>query len=393
MAVPRPPARCGRRSGWHARSYRRALARLRSPRVAPQPDLLPASRSASCSATSSTNANPDLGGLTYLEFVAPGAARDALAMQIGANDGDVPGHGGPELAADVPRGRGHSRPRRRARRRDPRLGGGRGSLVAVSLFAVVAAIGRGVRLPARGARRRSRRCSAGSRSRRRCSRRSPRRVESHEWLTAVFRFALLPHLPLLGDVLPRSTSFRAGSSRSPGRRRSGTASTLCREPRHGQVDAAATIGHVAYLVAFDRRGVRARRPGTAGEAARDEHAATPLCASSRVCTAALAGVSSTGTSRLARCLARSSSPASSSRSSSSSRIGVGVGALVGDVELRRPGRRLQRVRRAGDARGLGDERRRLRVDDQRLLQAEVREDLRRSARHADGRPRRRDWAS
>ena len=52
--------------------------------------------------------NPNLGGLTYLEFVAPGLIA-ALAMQIGTNEGSFPVMAGIRLGADVPRGRRHSR--------------------------------------------------------------------------------------------------------------------------------------------------------------------------------------------------------------------------------------------------------------------------------------------
>ena len=57
--------------------------------------------------------------------------------------------------------------------------------------------------------------------------------------------------------------------------------------------------------------------------------------------------------------------------------------------LRRADDLVPRVRRAGAARGVRDERRDLRDDRERLLQAELRQDLRRGARDADGRPRRR----
>ena len=58
-------------------------------------------------------------------------------------------------------------------------------------------------------------------------------------------------------------------------------------------------------------------------------------------------------------------------------------------ELRRRARSLQGVRGPGDAGGVGDERRRLRVDDQRLREAQVDEDVRRRPRHAARDPRRR----
>ena len=81
-------------------------------------------------------------------------------------------------------------------------------------------------------------------------------------------------------------------------------------------------------------------------------------------------------------LAGARSPASSSRCSTCSPSASGVGALVGDLTL--PTARCcpyADVRRPGDARGLGDVRRAGRDDLQLLLQVQVRQDLRRDARH------------
>ena len=65
-------------------------------------------------------------------------------------------------------------------------------------------------------------------------------------------------------------------------------------------------------------------------------------------------------------------------------IGIGVGELVGDFTLADGIRgRLRRVRRAGHARRVGDERRAVRLDVQHLLPAQVRQALRRDARDAD----------
>ena len=73
-------------------------------------------------------------------------------------------------------------------------------------------------------------------------------------------------------------------------------------------------------------------------------------------------------------------------------IGIGVGQLVTGFEFNGQVVVLRRVRGAGDAGGLGDERRDPRLDVRHLLQAPLRQGLRRRARHPDAhrrhRPRR-----
>ena len=60
-------------------------------------------------------------------------------------------------------------------------------------------------------------------------------------------------------------------------------------------------------------------------------------------------------------------------------IRVGFGALVGDVTYGGQHLRLRHVRRTGADGSVGDERRRLRLDDERVLQAASRPHLRRGA--------------
>ena len=76
-------------------------------------------------------------------------------------------------------------------------------------------------------------------------------------------------------------------------------------------------------------------------------------------------------------------------------IGIGVGALVGRIPLgRRAERRVRRVRGAGDAGHLGDERRGLRRDVQHVLQAALRAHVRVDAGDPDRRratSRRASW--
>ena len=190
--------------------------------------------------------NADLGGLTYLEFVAPGLIA-ALAMQIGTNEGSFPVAAGHPLGEDVPRGRRHAGSRARAVQRPALLGCGADLRCGCPLRR------RGrdrrlVPLPAGGAdpvrgralRARLRRADGGARGRRR------------EPCCADGRLPLPPppHLPLLGDVLSRSSGCPTGWSPSPGRHRSGTASSSAVTSRPATSRRLPTLGHIAYLVAI-----------------------------------------------------------------------------------------------------------------------------------------------
>ncbi len=190
--------------------------------------------------------NADLGGLTYLEFVAPGLIA-ALAMQIGTNEGSFPVMAGIRWARTY-----HAVVATPVRVRELYSGllswTAARIFAAASLFACVAAIAGaflsplavltpvaavlcGLAFAAPMA------ALAGG-------------IENHAALTAIFRFALLPIFLFSGTFFPISQPPRLARSRSPGRHRSGTASSLCRDLATGEVEALPTIGHVAYLVAF-----------------------------------------------------------------------------------------------------------------------------------------------
>ncbi len=189
--------------------------------------------------------NADLGGLTYLEFVAPGLIA-ALAMQIGTNEGSFPVMAGIRWARTY-----HAVVATPVRVRELYSGllswTAARIFTAAALFACVAAIAGaflsplavltpvaavfcGLAFAAPMA------ALAGG-------------MENHAALTAIFRFALLPIFLFSGTFFPIdnlpdwlepiawATPLWHGVS-------------LCRDLATGEIEALPTLGHVAYLCAF-----------------------------------------------------------------------------------------------------------------------------------------------
>lgn len=187
----------------------------------------------------------DLGGLSYLEFVAPGLIA-ALAMQIGTNEGSFPVMAGIRWAKTY-----HAVVATPVRVREL-YGGLLGwtaarIFAAAALFALVAGIAGAFLSPLAAltplaavlcglAFAAPMAALAGG-------------IENGAALTAVFRFALLPIFLFSGTFFPIErlpdwlepiawlTPLWHGVS-------------LCRELTTGDVDALPTIGHIAYLAAF-----------------------------------------------------------------------------------------------------------------------------------------------
>jgi lipooligosaccharide transport system permease protein len=191
----------------------------------------------------------NLGGLSYLEFVAPGLIA-ALAMQIGTNEGSFP------VAAGIKWARTYHAVVATPVRVHELFSGLLGwtaarILAAASLFAAVAAIAGaflsplavltpvaavfcGLAFAAPMA------ALAGG-------------VDNHAALTAVFRFALLPIFLFSGTFFPIerlpdwlepiawATPLFHGVE-------------LCRDLATGDVEALPTLGHLAYLTAFTLAG-------------------------------------------------------------------------------------------------------------------------------------------
>ena len=193
----------------------------------------------------------------------------------------------------------------------------------------------------------------------------------------------------------RSTSCPTGCSRSPTSRRCGTASSCAAAPCSARSASARRVVHVAVLAAFALVGF-AHLPPHVRQAAGDM-TATML-------TRATGGLRIIPPELLAarrphRMLERAVmvnrrtwliivsgffEPLFYLLS-----IRIGFGELVGDVTVGGQHDPVRRVRRAGADGGVGDERRRVRLDDERLLQAEARQALRRGAGDAAGARRRR----
>ena len=191
------------------------------------------------------DADADLGGLTYLEFVAPGLIA-ALAMQVGTNEGSFPVMAGLRWAKTY-----HAVVATPVRVRELYSGllswAAARIFAAATLFACVAAIAGaflsplavltplaavfcGLAFAAPMA------ALAGG-------------IEDHAAMTAVFRFALLPIFLFSGTFFPIenlpdwlepiawATPLWHGVS-------------LCRDLATGDIEALSTLGHVAYLAAI-----------------------------------------------------------------------------------------------------------------------------------------------
>lgn len=186
----------------------------------------------------------DLGGLTYLEFVAPGLIA-ALAMQIGTNEGSFPVAAGIKWAKTY-----HAVVATPVRVRELFSGlltwAAARIFAAAALFAAVAALAGAFLSPFAAltplaavlcglAFASPMAALAGG-------------VDNHAALTAVFRFVLLPIFLFSGTFFPIErlpdwlepiawlTPLWHGVS-------------LCRDLSTGQIEALPTLGHVAYLTA------------------------------------------------------------------------------------------------------------------------------------------------
>jgi lipooligosaccharide transport system permease protein len=189
--------------------------------------------------------NPNLGGLTYLEFVAPGLIA-SLAMQIGTNEGSFPVMAGLRWVKTY-----HAVVATPVRVSELFSGlllwASARMLVAASLYAIVAAIAGAFLSPlAVFTPLAATLCGlafaapmaalAGG-------------VENSNALTAVFRFALLPIFLFSGTFFP--------IDRLPGWLQPIAWATplwhgvsLCRDLGTGHVEPLPTLGHVAYLLVF-----------------------------------------------------------------------------------------------------------------------------------------------
>ena len=199
-----------------------------------------------------------LGGVSYLVFIAPGLLA-ATAMQTGVGRVDLSGAWARSSGTAVPRACSR-RPLRRAST----------SLVGHLLCVALRVADQRARLPGRdGAVRRGRtRGAACSRlpaavltgtGLRRADRSPSRRTrENDNGFALLFRFVIMPMFLFSGTFFPVEPAARLAASRSPASRRSGTASTCAASSRSGTVRPAWRSVHVAYLLALDRRRLRAR---------------------------------------------------------------------------------------------------------------------------------------
>jgi lipooligosaccharide transport system permease protein len=189
--------------------------------------------------------NADLGGLTYLEFVAPGLIA-ALAMQIGTNEGSFPVMAGLRwmrtfhavVATPV--------------RVSELLGGlllwaAARIFVASAIYAAVAAVAGAFSSPLAvltpvaavlcGLAFAAPMAALAA------------RIENHMALTAVFRFAILPIFLFSGTFFP-ITQLPEWLQPIAWATPLWHGVTLCRDLGTGETALWATLGHVAYLLAF-----------------------------------------------------------------------------------------------------------------------------------------------
>jgi len=189
--------------------------------------------------------NPNLGGLTYLEFVAPGLIA-ALAMQIGTNEGSFP------VMAGIRWVRTYHAVVATPVRVFELIGGllawaSARMFVAASLFAIVAGIAGAFSSPLAvftpfaavlcGLAFAAPMAALAA------------RIENSSALTAVFRFAILPIFLFSGTFFPITqlpTWLQPIAWATP----LWHGVTLCRDLSTGSVEALPMLGHVAYLVAF-----------------------------------------------------------------------------------------------------------------------------------------------
>jgi lipooligosaccharide transport system permease protein len=242
-SLPSPAGQAGAVFEWYARSYRRSWrATITTGLLNPIFFLLSIGVLLGGLVD---DANPNLGGLTYLEFVAPGLIA-ALAMQIGTNEGSFPVMAGlrwvrtyhavvatPVRVAELTSGL--------------LLWAAARIFVAASIYAVVAAIAGAFSSPL-AALTPAAAVLCG------LAFAAPMaalaaRVENSMALTAVFRFALLPIFLFSGTFFPITqlpdwlepvawvTPLWHGVA-------------LCRGLGTGNLEALPTLGHIIYLLAF-----------------------------------------------------------------------------------------------------------------------------------------------
>ena len=189
--------------------------------------------------------NPNLGGLTYLEYVAPGLLA-ALAMQVGTNEGSFPVMAGLRWVRTF-----HAVIATPVRAFELMTGlfawASARMFVAASLFALVAGIAGAFSSPLAvftpfaavlcGLAFATPMAALAA------------RVENSIALTAVFRFAILPIFLFSGTFFPITqlpTWLQPVAWATP----LWHGVMLCRDLGTGRVDAVPTLGHVAYLLAF-----------------------------------------------------------------------------------------------------------------------------------------------
>ena len=189
--------------------------------------------------------NPNLGGLTYLEFVAPGLIA-ALAMQIGTNEGSFPVMAGLRWVRTF-----HAVVATPVRVAEL-LGGlllwaAARILVASAIYAAVAAVAGAFSSPLAvltpvaavlcGLAFAAPMAALAA------------RIENSMALTAVFRFAILPIFLFSGTFFPISqlpTWLQPIAWATP----LWHGVTLCRDLGTGDVELLPMLGHIAYLLAF-----------------------------------------------------------------------------------------------------------------------------------------------
>jgi lipooligosaccharide transport system permease protein len=242
-AVPPPTAQSAAVFSWYARTYRRAWrATITTGLLSPLFFLVSIGILLGGLVD---EGDADLGGLTYLEFVAPGMVA-ALAMQIGTNEGSFPVMAGLRwvrtfhavVATPV---------------RVSELMGGlflwaaARMVVAATLFAIVAAVAGAFTSPLAvltplaatlcGLAFATPMAALAA------------KIERPEMLTGVFRFAILPIFLFSGTFFPIDqlpTWLQPIAWATP----LWHGVTLCRDLGTGSLETVAAIGHVAYLAAF-----------------------------------------------------------------------------------------------------------------------------------------------
>ena len=182
--------------------------------------FLAAMGSASGRTSTSRQRDQALGGLSYLQFLAPGPAR-----RDGDADGgvrvDVPDHGRAQLAADFHAMYATPIVAARHRPRQPRLDRVRLTLIAAIFTVVMVAVRRGRLAADRARRSRSAVLTGLAFAAPIAAFAATQRTPSK--FNVIFRFGITPLFLFSGTFFPISNAAASSSSRSPGCRRCGTA--------------------------------------------------------------------------------------------------------------------------------------------------------------------------